>query len=251
MSITVITLTRRRIELLQRAISSIELQDITIPIKHLIVVDDCLETLSFLETIQPHKPHLQTIFSKRSTDDISGSQRCSTLRNWAVRQAKANWIAFLDDDNTFAPNHLSTLLDCARSSGVRAVHSHRKLLNSNGTPFLDTRFPWCRDQNQAQLVYTELVAKGVFSLGSNIVKDRVDPIDSENGVQMVDTGEWLLSRELLLEIPFPESYSTLDQENVVTEDDKLLQSLVSYDEPIGCSFIASLNYYLGGYSNSF
>ena len=100
-------------------------------------------------------------------------------------------------------------------------------------------------------VQFELCSQGVFTPGSCIVKDRADPIDHPNPVRTVDTGEWLLARELLIEVPFRDDFNAVDEANVTGEDDKLLTDLINKKEPIACSNQPTLIYYLGGYSNNF
>jgi hypothetical protein len=111
--------------------------------------------------------------------------------------------------------------------------------------------PWRRDPAGAIAEYQRLVQAGVLTPGSNVVSDTVDETAREAEVHMVDTGEWLLPRELLREIPFRESYSAQDWENVIPEDNKLLQDLIAAEVNIACTRQPTLHYFLGGYSNNF
>lgn len=48
---------------------------------------------------------------------------------WATRQraleaVRTEWVAFLDDDDEFYPNHIATLVDCAGDSGADYVYSY-------------------------------------------------------------------------------------------------------------------------------
>lgn len=250
-SITVITITRNRPDLLRRAIATVQNQKCFAYIKHLVLVDDCENTKTLLENFENFPPNLTWRWMPRKIGEYSGPGRSSRLRNYGVRISNTKWIAFLDDDNEWLENHLSELLNCAMEKQMRAIHSHMILLNRDGTPFLENRLPWCRNLEEARKKYDEMCAKGVFTPGSCIVKDKADPIDHPDPVRTVDTGEWLLARELLLEVPFQEFYTPLDEVSVTGEDDKLLMDLINRKEPIACTMKATLMYYLGGYSNNF
>ena len=250
-SVTVITITRNRPDLLRRAIASVQRQKCHARIEHIVLVDDYERTKAMLENTRDLPANLTWHWMPRNPGECSGPGRSAKLRNYGVRISNTKWIAFLDDDNEWMENHLSELIARATRRGLRAVHSWMILLNQDGTPFLEARFPWCRDTQEGRKIYRELCAKGVFAPASCVVRDRADPIDHPDPVRSVDTGEWLLARELLLEVPFQESYDALDEETVTGEDDKLLLDLVKRRELIGCTNQPTLIYYLGGYSNSF
>lgn len=249
-AITVVTVTRGRESLLRRATDSVQRQNYLGPISHLVVIDDCIKTKSFLEGNCNLSSNVIWHWVSRESGEKSGPERLAKLRNYAVQLSKTRWISFLDDDNEFEPNHLSSLLECAIQSGCGAVHSQRKLFWADGTPYLEHRWPWSRDKSEGTQIYHELVAKGVLKPGSNIERDRCDPLDHPDPVRIVDTGEWLFDRSLLLHYPFCEEYTYEDWLSITTEDDKLLQCLVKNRVPIISTEIPTLRYYLGGYSNT-
>jgi len=187
----------------------------------------------------------------RTPEEHSGPGRVGKLRNYGVQLADSTWIAFLDDDNEWTKDHLDGLLCRANETGSRAVHSQRMLLNRDGTPYLEARMPWAHDPQEGQRRYQTLYTKGVVSPGSCIMRDRVDPFDHPDPVQSVDTSEWLLMRELLLEVPFHTDFTALDECEAYGEDDYLLADLITRRELIACSNRPSLLYYLGGFSNNF
>lgn len=248
--VTVITLTRLRPKLLERAIESVLAQDCDATVEHLVIVDHCPETCKALDRLKL-PPNVRWELMLRQPWECSGPGRSSRIRNEAVRMSRSRWIAFLDDDNYWDPDHLQSLLDCARSTGCRAVHSHMRLVHPDGRPYLDRRFPWCRDEREAVRLYAELCDRGVFTPGSNVVRDRADPLGHPDPVRSVDTGEWLLNRSLLLQFPFRDDFSEEDEYEVVGEDDKLLADLVAARVPVACTRKATLIYSLGGYSNNF
>jgi glycosyltransferase involved in cell wall biosynthesis len=244
-TVTVITLTRRRPLLVQRAIRSVRGQRTGHAVSHLVLVDDCPETAAALAPVAAGRPDLEVVPMSREPREGSGLARSSRLRNLGVRRAASRWIAFLDDDNEWEPGHLQSLVECALASRVRAAHSHVSVLNEDGTPYLEPAWPWARGEAEARRLYREYVAKGICAPGSNVIGDRPDLLDPP-----VDTSAWLLARQLLLEVPFTERFTRRDAEGLVGEDDKLFQALVGRREPIACTRRATLRYYLGGYSNN-
>lgn len=250
--VTVATITRGRPDLLLRAIRSLAAQDYQGSITHRILVDDCAATASMLEELQGASSYAFVSRSvHRNATDMNGPARLARLRNVAVHEATTDYIAFLDDDNELEEAHISSLVECAMSTGCRAVHSWRRLYCSDGSPYLDARMPWKRDPEEGKQLYDVLRAKGVFVEGSNIVCDRADPRGYPDPVQMVDMGEWLFDRTLLLELPFCEQYTHQDWLDVIPEDNKLLQTLVDREIRIESTKLPTLRYYLGGYSNAF
>jgi glycosyltransferase involved in cell wall biosynthesis len=247
-TVTVITLTRMRPDLLFRAMASVSKQDAPAAIEHLILIDDCAETAARLGAADlPAVTKWELI--RRKAPEIPTAARLAALRNYGVRSSASDWICFLDDDNEFAPNHISALLERAEATGCRAIHSWMKIFHSDGRPFLERLYPWSLDVEGGRDTYRKLVALGIMEPGSNVARDRSYPEEVEGFAGSIDTSEWLFSRNLLLEVPFPEMYSDEDCAVLKTEDDKLLEALLALEEPIACSEKATLHYYLGGYSN--
>ena len=249
--ITIITITRGRPSLLRRAIKSVKDQIFNGEIQHLIIVDACTRTQDFLVKNFKRSPQLEWILFERGSQDVSGPNRLARLRNIAVHSSKYEMIAFLDDDNVFECNHLSSLAYLARDTGIPAVYSYRQLLYANGEPFLEHRSPWRRDIKASRERYKELCKVGVFKLGSNIMYDRADSLKHPNPIRTVDTNEWLFNGSLLLHLPFVESYTHNDWVENNTEDKKLVQQIIRQEIPTSCTQLPTLKYYLGGYSNTF
>jgi glycosyltransferase involved in cell wall biosynthesis len=106
--ISVIIPTFKRTELLDRALASVYAQDIDPnDVEVLVVGDGCPE----LEA-NPHLKDLNTngfnttIYNlKRNHNDLGAA-----ARNHGILHAKGEYIAYLDDDDVWMPNHLSSLL---------------------------------------------------------------------------------------------------------------------------------------------
>src|SRR5437016_6158081 len=146
--ITVITLTRGRPHLLHRALLSVQSQDYPGVVRHLILIDDCEETAQAVAALKDssNRPLVITHILRAPGEMPEGPAkrehvypRIARLLNQGVRMADSRWISFLDDDNEFEPNHLSSLVSCAVRSDCSAVHSHRSILNANGSPYLEHR----------------------------------------------------------------------------------------------------------------
>lgn len=241
--IAVITVTRTRPKLLHRAILSVQKQACISRIMHYIIIDDCQETRDFLYKKRLNL-YCNILYLGRQSFEQTGPARCAVCLNYGVSKANAKWIAFLDDDNEFEANHISSLLNCVEKHGYRAAHSYMQIFNSDGTSFVEERNPWCHDPEEAKKEYKWMLSRNVRTNGTNIVRDSINPEDHSP----VDLGEWLLRRDLLVENPFETEYSDQDMSIGRHEDDILLEELIKKHEPIACSGLPTLRYYLGGYS---
>lgn len=267
--VTVITLTRGRPEKLCRAIASVRAQDHPGPIVHRVVVDDCPETMQMLagERSAPNRALLVDSVERAPEGIRPGAMGIrhvypwlSRLLNGAVRRSRTRWIAFLDDDNAFEPQHVGSLLARAAQTGSPAVHSFRTIWNADGSPYLQPRFPWAREPSEKARIYELMCERGVWVRNTNVLRDRAGPagltrfvnstvLSAHDPVFMVDTSVWLLDRTLLAAHPIPETYSEQDVDDDTAPDDKLLEVLLAHRIPIVASGLATLRYYLGGISN--
>jgi len=251
-SITVITVTRNRPQLLERAILSVRSQDYPGHVMHLIIVDDCNQTVHALEEIGVSlQGKLMWHLEPRKAGERTGSGRLAHLRNLGVQMAESRWVAFLDDDNEYESTHLSSLVDCASQTKHSAIHSYRKMYNADGSPYLEHRMPSARDPKAGRRIYEFLCSRGVWIRDSNVLQDRVDPKGYPDPIRIVDSSEWLIEHGLLIQYPFPEHYTQEDVIQSIGEDDKLLEIFVEQEIPVSTTKLATLRYYLGGQSNAF
>jgi hypothetical protein len=102
---------------LRRAVESVFAQDMEAPIQILIGVDKslgCAELLSQLQRICPANRHLTIIDLGYSTSARHGGVHVNhyggSLRTALSFLANSRYVAYLDDDNWFSPNHVRTLL---------------------------------------------------------------------------------------------------------------------------------------------
>jgi glycosyltransferase involved in cell wall biosynthesis len=243
-SVTVVTITRGRPALLQRCVGSVRKQDLVPRAFHFIVADDCRAA----HRAMVPDSHTRMIVVPRTAGEVSGPSRLARLRNLAARLVTTEWIAFLDDDCEYERDHLSSLVRCATEAPVDAVYSYRQLLRADGDPFLERRWPWCRDPQQAMAKYEELEGLGVVQSGSHVIRDG---IDRAKNLWTVDTNEWLISTRWLVAHPIAQTYGEAEWAAVVTEDEKLLYTMHSAGARIASTRRPTVRYYLGGYSNDF
>jgi glycosyltransferase involved in cell wall biosynthesis len=267
-SIAVVTLTRHRPEMLRRALAAVAAQDYAGPIEHVIVIDDEPDTVPLVEAA-PRRPGLRVVphLVRRTPEETgpdarhrrSAYPRMARLFNTGVRVASSRWISFLDDDNEYEPNHLSSLYAVASARGVRAVHSARQMVWADGSPYLDEVFPSAPNPEEGVRIYELMCERGVWIRGTNILQDQVDPVQTtfrnstvigpDDPTFLVDQNVWLIERDLILELPIPETFTEADIEDNTCPDDKMLEVLVRNNVTIVPTGLPTVRYYLGGASN--
>jgi len=250
--VTVIILTKDRLDLLLRAVASVSEQDYVGRINVLIIGDNCPSLKSSI--LKEKFPQLHLRFINLTGDLFYGTstlERIARMRNLALSQAKSELIAFLDDDNRWAPNHLRSLCEKMIETGCPAVHSWRLLVDSNAQPIIVDSFPWIPDQSKAIERFEILVRLGMMFKDSGVVHDRYVAIYNGTDYGMVDCGEWLFRRSILQLIGFQTNFSTSDEIEMVGEDDKLLLDFKKRRVPAACTEMPTLFYTLGGISNHF
>ena len=99
---------------LARSIQSIF--DQSIPLAEVLIIDDSLKqevNFANVESI--------TVFR------TGGNKGPSIARNIGLGKAKSDWIAFLDDDDYWLPDHIKSLLDFCETNGLDAAYSSAKV----------------------------------------------------------------------------------------------------------------------------
>ncbi len=152
--ITVITITKNRPNLLERAIKTVKEQTYN-NIKHLIIIDDCPVTLKMLEEKYKNDCNIIWEYHKREKDDKSGPNVLAKLRTNAIHKIGTGWFSFLDDDNEFYPEHIQKLYNFAIKNNCNAVHSYREVMYKDGTPYLKEEWPWGRTFEKKIEVYNQ------------------------------------------------------------------------------------------------
>lgn len=242
--ISVLTVTRRTATL-ARCLASVARQDYSGPVEHLIVIDDQPAVRELLQSTG-QRPGTEVVYASRGPSDVDGPDRLAHLRNMAVECARHPFIAFLDDDNAWEPDHVSSLNATLSRPDVDVAHSERQMFDADGAPYVVPEFPWCRDPVQRREIYRMYAELGIVSPGSHVFRDRLQMPHS-----CVDLGEWLFPRDFLEEHPFEGAYSTDDWQTIVVEDKKLAEEIKGSGLTVASTHRPTLHYYLGGYSNNF
>lgn len=238
--ITVITITKNRPNLLERAINTVKNQ--TYPnIKHLIIIDDCEKTLAMLEKNYSNDESVVWEYYHRKENDKSGPNILSKLRTYTIHKVGNGWFSFLDDDNEFYPEHLEKLYTFAIKNNCEAVHSYRKVMYKDGTPYLKEEWPWGRTLEKKIETYEKMLKAGVVKKGSNIWHDKFG--------YTIDTNVWLLRAELFNDKAIPNEYTDEDYEECRPEDEKMMELLIKNNVRVLSNEEPTVKYYLGGYSN--
>lgn len=242
--ISVLTVTRRATTI-HRCLSSVARQQYPGPLEHLVLVDGDLEAFrAWKHASNAVSNSVQLV--TRTPQDRNGPARLAYLRNMAVELARSEHVVFLDDDNAWDANHLSSLWEALKEGNHYMAHSHRLMYEHDGRSYLRPEFPWKREKIERERIYQLYVELEIVTPGSNIIRDYVGMPYS-----CVDLGEWLLRREFLLLNPFICTYSHEDWQAIIVEDAKLSAAIVDSNLPVTCTQLPTLHYYLGGYSNSF
>lgn len=122
--VSVLTRTRDRPELLAEAVASVAGQDYA-PLEMVVVNDGGRDVGSVLE---PFRERL----SIRYVDAPAGG-RCRA-GNRAMGEAGGAWFAWLDDDDVYYPDHVSTLVTALQESGHRVGYSDAHRIDLERAP---------------------------------------------------------------------------------------------------------------------
>jgi glycosyltransferase involved in cell wall biosynthesis len=239
-SVEVIIVTRGRMDLLGRSIQSALAQTYAGRIRVRVIIDDCRETLAFLQAGYASIDRVFWTYYSRSAEDKSGPSLLARLRTKALLEANADFICFLDDDNEYYPFHIEKLAAFLTSNPCDAAFSYLELFNRDGSKFLEPRFPWARERQQE--VYWEKVADGIMTPGSNIKRDKYRV--------SIDTNAWMIRKASLgPSFCIDDCFDCCDWGNNLAEDDKMMLWFMASDKKVLPSGDVSVKYYLGGYSN--
>jgi hypothetical protein len=160
-----ITITNNRFKSVLQTIESVSAQDLH-ERRHIVVVDRCHKMLQLLREQQVENPHLDVLFSGERHHDRD-LDHLVYLRRMALGYSSGDMVAYIDDDDTWDPNHLSTLVHHIRNADV-ALSSVR-LVRENGEPaLLDKLCPWASSSEEAKEQFNRLVEIGVYETGKNV-----------------------------------------------------------------------------------
>jgi glycosyltransferase involved in cell wall biosynthesis len=152
-TVSVVIPTRDRWPLLERAVRVALAQEVALEV---IVVDDAS---------RERAPDLPALADPRvSVHRQPSRQGVANARNAGIELARAPWIAFLDDDDLWAPTKLPRLLATADSSGAEFAYSSALVIDESRRPLALSRAP------SAEALRVELLTRNaVPGGGSNLI----------------------------------------------------------------------------------
>ncbi len=108
------------------------IQEQTYPYWELIIVDDC-STDNSMEVIRSfNEPRIKLLKNEKN----SGA---AVSRNYALREARGKWIAFLDSDDTWVPEKLEKQIKFMKEHGYAFTFTdYRICLNGTWMPYVNT-----------------------------------------------------------------------------------------------------------------
>ena len=248
--VTVVIVTCGRPEL-QQAIESVGRQDFTGTIRLLIIGDDCQGLPVDFRAPTHVRPAVCNLKSVKLCREVNPYRRVARLRNVASRLVATQFFCFLDDDNFWEKEHLSTLMRLIEQTRLLAVHSWRRLVNRHGEPIVPDRYLWLPPGPQASQLFSLYCEHGVMNPTDSVIRDSPMLRVGDHNYGMVDMGEWLFDRRLFSVVQFNEEGSSGKQQLHSGEDDKLLHDMRRLAIPVACTEKPTLVYRLGGFSNAF
>jgi hypothetical protein len=221
-------------------------------VQHVVIGDSCRLLADRRTLTDLHRQFPGAVVANLTHAEASASSyapaRTARARNVGISMANGDYIAHLDDDNEFEPDHLRRLLDALRRAPTAGVaHSWRRLFDASGHPYVPSTNPWVRDRQQAVKTYEALLRAGVFSAGSNVVRDVLVAGDG-TVYNTIDSSELMVKADLHRERRFREHYSSEEQLEGMSEDSAFGIDLVEHGIVVACTMQPTLRYRLGGYS---
>ncbi|MCB1054946.1 MAG: glycosyltransferase family 2 protein [Acidobacteria bacterium] len=246
--IVVITPTIGRAEELERCLASVSGQDYGGPYEHL-VVGDHLDVATAERTQRLcRRFEARFVDDQRPVDTAYQPARIGRLRNLGIDSSRQPLIAHLDDDNTFEPEHLSSLAGLLTDdASLDVAYGWRRVLDRSGRPVPLERYPWVLGHRPeiAREVFEMLAEEGFFEDGSPVIRDRIP--DAHGDLFHVDSSEWLMHRRVVEAVRFRERYTPREMIYQYTDDYLFCRDAWRAGMSFGASGRVTLNYYLGGY----
>ena len=248
-AITVVVLTTGKRASLRGAIDGVYRQDYR-PL-HLLVLVDGDHPISPIGA-PPNGISVRTITVPRESEPRGRAETLSHvahLRNIAVALVQTPLLAFLDDDNLWAIEHLSSLHAAMSKVSASAAHCWRRMVAPDGGHVALTSYPWLPAglplERQA---FAACRAAGILREGDCVLRDTML---APNGLQagIVDMGSWLLKKSALDGFRFPERFTARDIAEGAGADDALIAFFHRGNVLCATSERATLDYRLGGFSN--
>jgi glycosyltransferase involved in cell wall biosynthesis len=260
-SVAVVTITRSREEELLRCIESVSRQTYAGAIEHLIVGDESKILRRLEAEIADNYPrvrivHVRTSEHAHEYKTVYYPSRIGYLRNLGVADSHAELFCHLDDDNTYHPEHISSLVDTILSEpDIGIAYSWRRMQRTDGSPYTFDSYPWTPQPRLAtgklelsKYIFQELVLGGVFIPGEPIVRDTL--VDRRGcRVYTVDTNELMVRREVHNDFKFVVDFEWREMVGDYSDDHAFIKLCHEAGVLFKSSERATVNYTIGGVSN--
>lgn len=143
----------------------------------LIIVDDC----STDNTDEIVKPFLEDKRIRYLKNRINSGAAVS--RNYALREAKGKWIAFLDSDDLWLPEKLEKQLNFMQTNGYDFTFTDYKInLNGNWQPYIYTAPDVINERKMKNYCYFSTIT--VMYNRENIGLIQIEPVKKNNDYAM-------------------------------------------------------------------
>jgi hypothetical protein len=232
---------------------SVANQDYTGPIEHVIVGDGCDALRAQADFVgsyyQLGGSDIDTVILRGERDlERYLWERVASHMNQAVAASSGAYIAVLDDDNTIAANHLSSL-EAKITEGYDAVHSWRNMYYADGTPFLMEWWPWMTsdDSQREELLLKAHRDAGVYVPGHNVTYDTLCmTYKGQEVCGTIDASEWMYRKSLFTNgsLRFVDDYSFEDLMFGHFNDYLLNKRIRHLGLKVACTELPTLNYFL-------
>jgi glycosyltransferase involved in cell wall biosynthesis len=203
-----------------------------------IVVDDCSSDDTAAELARIGDARLRVLRHERN-------RGVAAARNTGIEAARHEWLAFLDDDDLWAPYKLRSQLDAALDAGA--------VLAYGAAIVVDHRLEVIgfREAPPAEELTARLIPGNAVPAGASNVLALADAVRSAGGFderlhQLADWDMWLRLLEagpaaacdepLLAYVYHPQSMLLTDERNLVDEFDYLVEKHRALSERLGVEF---------------
>jgi hypothetical protein len=250
-AVAVITLTTGRLNELERCLSSVAGQLYPGVVEHWVIGDH------LPPGVADDADNLCQRFGARFINDLrpihtaNQPSRIGRLRNLGIDRSETPLVAHLDDDNSFDPDHLSSLAELlAADPALDIAHSWRRMLDENSRPVPLQSYPWVIGHRPAiaREVFNLLAAEGFFEAGSPVIRDRIP--DAHGDLNHIDSSEWMMRRRVFDRVRFREHATPREMIYQFTDDYLFCHEAWEAGMRFGCTERVTLNYYLGGYTGA-